>query len=154
MAPVSGCLAFEKIDSVGNHCVVAKCIKEWRGNECLEIENYGGSEETRYIPVDYPLFEEVQIEVMKKVYELKKNENGEDIRTTKGSEAYVEALNRYGKKLCKKKYGNEIEQNWYEVKKRTTKDHDRNVAEKDLLCKYPMLFVRGTLPCFQLKFTS
>ena len=53
------------IDKIGSHCLVAIGLQIWNGIECLELENNGGCEETRFIPVDFPFFEEIQIEVKK-----------------------------------------------------------------------------------------
>ena len=57
----------EQIHDDGNHCVVVIGLKQWTANnqnvECLELENNGGCEQIRFIPVDHPFFKEVQIEV-------------------------------------------------------------------------------------------
>ena len=118
------------IDKVGNHCVVACGLKDKNGKECLELEIFGGSDETRYIPVDFPFFEEVQIEVIKINAKYQAGKQGVD--------CYNRAMNKLGKKLAEKKW-EKLEKNWFEDVKRP---------------KYEMLFVRGSFPCFRLKFTS
>ena len=117
--------------SIGNHCAIAVGLAKWpknnpNGIECLELEIHGGSDEMRYIPVEFPFFEDIQIEI----YKIAKN----------GS--YNSAINKLGKKWVTKKWGNfeKIEQKWYEEKK----------ANQEW--KYQMFFVRGIHPCFRLKF--
>merc|ERR1719394_1325804 len=44
------------INNVGNHCVVVNGLNNKNGKECLELENNGGCEETRFIPVDFPFY--------------------------------------------------------------------------------------------------
>ena len=98
------------IISAGNHCVIVKGIKKWtyeanpkdtemdhmdsRYVECLEIENHTACEQTKYIPVDHPFFEEVEGRV-RKIF-----------RRYPGSEQ--SHLNKYGRDLGKIKYGSLI----------------------------------------------
>jgi len=136
----------EQIMNVGNHCVVVKGIIKWplndpNGKDCLELENNGGCDQTRFIPIDFPVFEEVQVKVMK------------IFRVANGAVDRIEKpLNRYGRQLAEIKWGKNIENNWYDIKKETKKDGSK-VADEEK-CKYGMLFVRGIHPSFKLKFTS
>ena len=134
--PVSELVNVDEIYTVGNHCVVVEGIESWNGKECLVIDNAVGSEELKYIPVDFPFFEEVQIQI------AKHHDPGK--------------LDTYGKELCKMKFGEKIKlrNEWYKLKKETAKDSERNIPREELPCKYPMLFVCGRYPCFQLRFTS
>ena len=82
-------------NSIGNHCAIAVGLAKWpknnpNGIECLELEIHGGSDEMRYIPVEFPFFEDIQIEI----YKIAKN----------GS--YNSAINKSGKKWVTKKWGN------------------------------------------------
>ena len=136
-----------QLNCVGNHCVVVSGLTKWpknnlNGIECLELENNGGREETRYIPVDFPFFEEVQIEVDK----IRKKKIGDDI--------YKNYMNKFGKKLVEKKWGSfqKIEKNWYEQK--IAPKEGQKVDEAKQTSKYELRFVRGIHPCYQLKFTS
>ena len=130
----------ETIYSVVKHCVVVKGVVDWKNEnggiiECLELENHGGCEQTRFIPVDHPFFEEVCIQV----------------RAKWRSNAYKRQLNKYGKDLAGIKWGkNKLESDWYDLKKRPKKEIEREKWPD----KYQMLFVRATHPCYQLKFTS
>ena len=123
------------INNTGNHCVVVKRIKLWKHRinldkelhevKCFEIENFDGNEETRYIPVDHPCFEEIQ-------------DNVNDIyKNYKGSERRPRPLNKLGRKQAITKYGGKLEKNWFDEK---------------FDDKYPMFFFRCLQPCFQLKF--
>ena len=125
--PINQNLGEGEIESVGNHSVLVKGIKQWKNKsnemiECLELESHGASEQTRIIPVDHPFFEEVQVEIMKIFHRYK----GSDTRSSR--------LNNYREKLATIKWG-KMEKNWYEL-------------------KYEMLFVRAIRPCYQLKFTA
>ena len=132
----------ENIYSVVDHCVVVKGVVDWKNEyggiiECLELENHGGCEQTRFIPVDHPFFEEVCI----KVKEI----------CQKGSDAYKRQLNKYGKDLAEIKWGkNKLESDWYDLKRKLKKEIEREKWPD----KYQMLFVRAIHPCYQLKFTS
>ena len=137
----------KQIYDVGNHCVVVKGLTQWTENnqnvECLELENNGGCEQTRFIPVDHPFFEEIQI-VVGKIY-----------RDYQGSDDRNRHLNRYGRKLVNIKWGEKkVENKWYEVKKELKPEIQENTDKEKLPYKYEMLFVRGLSPCFQLKFHS
>ena len=139
--PINQNLNSEQIESVGNHCVVIKRIKEWKNEkgesiECLELENNGGSEETKLIPVDHPFFEEVRVE-LRKIF-------------NRGSDFHANGLNNYGKKLAEKKWG-KLDPKWYDVKKKP-KSTQKKVEKEQY--KYQMLFVRAVHPCYRLKFTS
>ena len=122
------------IEKNGNHCVVVIGLKVKNGKECLELENYGGCDETRFIPIHFPFFEEIQIEV-KKINAKHHNQN-------QGVDYYNKAMNRLGTKWAEKKWGT-MEKKWWNERR-------SNVGQ----WKYEMLFVRGTHPCFALKFTS
>ena len=139
--PINENLDASEMKCLGNHCVVVSGLTNWpknnpKGIECLELENNGGCEETKYIPVDFPFFEEVQIEVTKLREKHQADEN------------YKKAMNKLGKKWAAKKWGT-IEPNWYELKKESKKKDEAKPQ-----WKYEMLFVRGIHPCFQLKFKS
>ena len=97
--------------------------------ECLEIENYGGNEQMRFIPVDFPFFEEVRVRV--KRIELD------------GSEA--RQINTYGRNLAAKKWGKLGDTDWKKV---------FETDNEQLSSKYDMIFIRGLHPCFWLEFTS
>ena len=128
-------LVDDAINNAGNHCVVVKGIKPWvhringdyelHGVKCFEIENFDGIEQTRYIPVDHPCFEEIQ----DKVNDIYKKYQGCDIRSRR--------LDALGRKQAKTKYGDKLEKNWF---------------DKKFDDKYPMFFFRCLQPCFQLKF--
>ena len=142
----SGAYEPHSINNVGNNCVVVSGLTKWpkndaNGIECLELENNGGCEETRFIPVEFPFFEEIQIEV---------NKINADYQN-KGLEGYNRAMNKLGKTWAEKKWGT-IPSKWHELKKKP-KEGQKNIdeAKHD---KYEMVFVRGIHPCFQLKFTS
>ena len=137
-----------QLNSVGNHCVVVLGLTRWpqnnsNGIECLELGSSGDRVETRYIPVDFPFFEEVQIEI-------------ENIRKrNQGVEGYQKNMNKFGKKLVEKKWGQFqfIDKNWHE-QKRGSKEGQKKVAEAEQQWKYELVFVRGIHSCYQLKFTS
>ena len=129
------------IEKIGNHCVVALGLNVKNGKECLELEIHGGCDETRFIPVDFPFFEEVQIEV-KKINAKYHNQ---------GVGFYNRAMNKLGTNLAEKKWG-KVENNWFEL--RVPNEGQKKVDEYRMRWKYEMLFVRGIHPCFQLKFTS
>ena len=121
-----------------NHSVLAKGIKPWKNEkdvmvECLELEIHDESEEARFIPVDYPFFEEVHVKV-REIF-------------LKGSEHVMRSLNKYGKQLAEKKWG-ELGSNWYTVREPHPKSQIENWPYK-----YQMIFVRAIHPCYQLKFT-
>ena len=143
--PINQNLELYPIETVPNHCVIASGLTKWpknnpNGIECLELENSGGSEDMRFIPVDFPFFEEVQIEVTKLREKHQSPEN------------YKIAMNKLGKKLSEQKWG-KIDHNWMDLKKET-KEGQKIADYAKLQWKYQMLFVRGVLPCYQLKFTS
>ena len=144
--PIDETLDVSNLNSVGNHCVVVNGLAKWPKNrpdgiECLELENNGGCEQTRFIPVDFPFFEEVQIDVNKLHHSY----------GHKGTDIYHPRINNFGKKLVEKKWGKfeTIGKNWYKQKK-----VPKEGQKKDEQSKYELLFVRGRSPCFQLKFTS
>ena len=126
------------INTVGNHCVIVKGIKPWKHQfnqnekfhevECFEIEDFGESEQTRFIPVDFPCFEEIQDQVNKIL--------------NKHFENSPSHLNQMGHKWAIKKYGS-LEKNWFDQKTKSNRIIDD---------KYPMFFFRCFDPCFQLKF--
>ena len=143
--PINQNLGEGEIESVGNHSVLANGIKLWKNDngemiECLELENHGGCEQTRYIPVEHPFFEEVQEQVTK------------IFQRFEGSEIRSKQLNKYGKSLARTKWGNKLESKWYNAKK--VPRSGGQIDDEDLPYKYEMLFVRATHPCYQLKFTA
>ena len=122
LVPINRNLDVEQIKTVGNHCVVVEGITKWthqmnKNNEkyeidCFKIATFSGGEQTRYIPVDHPFWEDVQseAEAINKKY--------------LGSDLYSRKLDTLGKKLAKTKYGS-LEGNWF--------------AKSD---KYNMIFIR------------
>ena len=104
--------------------------------ECLEIENYGGNEQMRFIPVDFPFFEQVRIRV-------------KDIELN-GSEG-DKLINNYGKNLAAKKWGKLEDAGW---KKVFENKKDQSSENEPSSSKYDMIFIRGLHPCFWLEFTS
>ena len=129
----------EIIRTVVSHSVLVKGIKQWKNDknekvECLELEIHDESEETRFIPVECPFFEEVRERVM------------EIFRHT--SETWSRKLDRYGEQLAEMKWG-KMKRNWYTVEK----DPHPNSQIGYWPYRYQMLFVRAIHPCYQLKFT-
>ena len=133
----------DDIISAGNHCVIVKGIKDrwtYEANpkeqemgdmnshyvECLEIENHSACEQTKYIPVDHPFFEEIEGRV-RMIYQRFLTNNNEKNKDR--------SMNEYGEKLGKIKYGSLI---------KTWED----------LNKYKMVFIRARYPYYQLKFTT
>ena len=147
--PINQNFDASKINSVGNHCVIASGLAKWpkddpNGTECLELETHGDSDEMRYIPVDFPFFEEIQIDI-NEIYQKTKN---------RGIDIYNREMNKLGKKLARKKWNKwKIEDNWYDLKKKPKEGQDEADKAKQPW-KYGMNFVRGIHPCFQLKFSS
>ena len=148
--PINEKLDVSQLNSVGNHCVVVSGLAKWpkdhpNGIECLELENNGGCDETRFIPVEFPFFEEIQIEATK-IHTDNAN---------KGIEFYNGRMNKLGKKWVDKKWGafQKIEQDWYNRTK-PTKEGQKINDESKPPSKYELLFVRGRSPCFRLEFTS
>ena len=95
--PINQNFDASRINSVGNDCVIASGLAKWpkndpNGIECLELEIYGDSDEMRYIPVDFPFFEEIQINI-NKIYQRNKNSD---------TDIYNRDMNRLGKKLASK----------------------------------------------------
>ena len=135
-----------QIHSVGNHCVVVKGLAQWKNLkgdniECLELENNGGCDQTRFIPVEHPFFEEVCIKV-KATFQ-------------KGYDICRKDLNRYGKGLAEEKFGkNKLEPKWYDLKREPRQDTQKKIKKENWPDKYQMLFVRAIHPCYKLKFTS
>jgi len=134
----------QDITKISNHCVIVKGLAKFPKNKtvlCLELENNGGCEETKYIPVDHPFFEEVQINVRK-------------INADYSSNPFnlKKYLNKYGEELAKMKWS-KLEKNWYDLRKEVKADKQKN-TDKQKPYKYPMLFVRGRHSGYQLKFTS
>ena len=130
-----------QLKSVGSCCVVVRGLAKWpknhrNGIECLELE-YSDRFGTRFIPVDFPFFEEIQINVDKICQTTKKG----------GSEFYNREMNKLGKILVEKKWGKfqNIEKNWYDLKEK---------VREESRPKYEMLFVRGRMSSYALKFTS
>ena len=118
-----------KIESDGNHFVLAKGIARWKSEndeiiECLELETHDCFDQTRYIPVESPFYEEVQA----KVNEILQNYPEDQSRN--------ESLNKYGEKLAQMKISSQLDTNCHNEQ------------------KYHMLFVRAELPSYQLKFTA
>ena len=145
--PINQNLEASNVSSIGYHCVIARGLAKWpkndtNGIECLELEIYGDSDEMRYIPVEFPFFEEIQIDI-NKIYQIAKRE---------GSKYYNDHMNKLGKKLALTKWKT-IEDNWYDQKKKP-KEGQEEAEKENQRWKYGMIFVRGIHPCFQLKFTS
>ena len=139
---------YKEIESVANHSVIAKGITTWENDnhemiECLELEIHDGSNQDRFIPVEFPFFEEVQVKIKKIFF------------CNEGSDTQKRPLNKYGTELAKIKWGQKLETEWYNVRKElkpSAKNDEEDNQYKNL--KYQMLFVRAIRPCFQLKFTS
>ena len=139
LVPINENLDKEQLKSVGWHCVVVEGITKWthqtnENNEkyevnCFKIETFGADDQTRYIPVDHPFWEEVQ--------------SAAETIFTKGFDLFSRKLNSFGKRLAKVKYGT-VEENWFEIKNPKTPKNN----------KYNMIFIRKHHPCYQLKFTS
>ena len=145
--PINQNLDASNVNSIGNHCVIASGLAKWPKNdpnriECLELEIYGDSDEMRYIPVEFPFFEEIQIDI-NTIYQKSKE---------MGVEYYNDHMNKLGEKLALTKW-KKIEDNWYDLKKRP-KEGQEEADKAKQPWKYGMIFVRGIHPCFQLKFTS
>ena len=144
--PINQNLKEDEIKTVGNHCVLVKGLTYWQNKkgqkiECLELETYDGCEETQFIPVNHPFFEEVQVEVQKIFH------------CYQGFDRYRPMLNDYGKKLAEIKWGT-LDSNWFDVTRKLTPDNQKKIGFKNIRYKYEMLFIRATCFCFQLKFTS
>ena len=141
--PINQNFDASRINSVGNHCVIASGLAKWpkndpNGIECLELEIHGDSDEMRYIPVEFPFFEKIQIDI-NKIYQRTKNMGAND------------DMNKLGKELALKKW-KPIEDDWYDQKKKP-KEGQEEADKENQRWKYGMIFVRGIHPCFQLKFT-
>ena len=99
-------LVDDAINNAGNHCVVVKGIKPWvhringdyefHAVNCFEIESFHGTEQTRYIPVDHPCFEEIK----GAVNDIHKKYPGSDDRSRR--------LKKMGENLAKIKYGENV----------------------------------------------
>ena len=109
--------------------------------ECLEIENYDGTEQRRFIPVDFPFFEEVQVTV-------------HTIKNKNGYEDHCRRLNKYGSELAEIKWGKLEETQWTESKIFNEIKKERSSKEEWSPGKYDMIFIRGLYPCFRLEFIS
>ena len=137
VVPINQNLDRNQINQVENHCVVVKGIVNYRTVECIEIEDWNSSsEDTSFIPVDHPFFEEVQA----KIYNIFKHHPGSD--------QYPSQLNKYGKRLAEIKYG-KLENDWYDLKIESQADTEDT---EDIPYKYEMVFIRRQSRCFQLKF--
>ena len=113
---------------IGSHCVVATGIKVENGVECLVLVY----NELKYIPVDFPFFEEVEnnIDALKRENHL----NPDNIKRQ---------LNAYGLRLAKKKWQtvpNTKRKPWYAEKNKNGEP------------KYQMVFVKGFSPIYKLEF--
>ena len=149
--PINQNLDVSKINSVGNRCVIARGLAKWpkndpNGIECLELEIFGDSDEMRYIPVEFPFFEEIRIDI-NKIYQRSELDVGSELR----HRYYNRAMNKLGEKLALTKWKT-IEDNWYHLKKKP-KGGQEEAEKENQRWKYGMIFVRGIHPCFQLKFT-
>ena len=133
--------------NVGKHCVVIKGLttpwRQYPNIECLELETNDTCKATKYIPVNHPFFEEVQIKIKKL-----ENYDGSYDR---------EELNKYGKELAVMKWG-KVEDSrtkpWYGVKILPKNSQAGNIDEEKLPHKYDMIFIRGRSKAFQLEFTK
>ena len=124
----------------GNHCVVATGIEFWNGIECLVLDNTGKNKEENYLPVDFPLFEDIWNKI--KVNE-KKNFNNSDNQKR--------FLNKEGFSLAQKKF-----QNLRDIKtatnfRRQNGDDWFNMT-KDGEYEYRLFFVKGSIPIHKLEF--
>ena len=124
--PINQNLAAGRIESARNHCVVVKGLKEIIKNgqrfEFLELDK-NSHVDIRLIPVDFPFFEKVQLEV-KKIF-----------KSNPGVDRFVPKLNKYGKKLAELKYSS-LETNWYDLKNSSETDSQNNFDENHLKYKY------------------
>ena len=117
---------------IGSHCVVATGIKVENDVECLVLENHGGDNELKYIPVDFPFFEEVEYNIDE--YKRENFHNPDNIKRQ---------LNAYGLRLAKKKWQNvpnTRNKPWYAEKNKNGES------------KYQMVFVKGFSPIYKLEF--
>ena len=127
--PIDQNLDEHQIASVGNHCVLVKGIARWENEnneivECFELETHDRRDQTKFIPVEYPSFEEVQA----KINEILQNYPEGDNRK--------ESLNKYGEELAQMKNRSQLDTNCHNEQ------------------KYHMLFVRAEHPSYQLEFTA
>ena len=110
---------------IGNHCVIVKGVtKDWYGIESLELDNSGNGNHNRYIPINYPFFEQVQ----------------EKIRGLEslGCEQSGRRLDTYWKQLVKLKWPN----------------HGQLRSNTENRKKYEMLFVKSYFSAYQIKFVE
>ena len=116
---------------IGSHCVVATGIKIKNDVECLVLENHGGDNELKYIPVDFPFFEEVE----NKIDDLK-------IKYESNPDNIKKYLNKHGLELAQIK--------WPILKKqKKTTNWYKNENDEQ---KYQMVFVKGFSPIYKLEF--
>ena len=116
---------------VKSHCVIVTGIKQIDGVKCLVLENNGGHEPMKYIPVDFPFFEDV-INKLQKI-EIENHNDPSNIR---------KKLNNYGLALAQKKWKSlRKDKNWY------AEENDNGEL------KYQMFFVRGSCPIYKLEFS-
>ena len=113
---------------VKSHCVIVTGIKQIDGVKCLVLENNGGHEQMKYLPVDFPFFEEVQYDIQNIIgktepYNIRKK------------------LNNYGLTLAQKRWTSLRNENWHDKK------------NDDGEPKYQMFFVRGSCPIYKLEFS-
>ena len=122
------------ISSAVNHCVVATGIEERNGVECLVLDNATGSIEDNYIPVDFPLYEDL----LKKIEKWKPRER-------------QKSLSKYGFGLAKKKF-----QKLKDTDAKTFKNENNGTdwfnMKKDGKLEYQMFFVKGYQPMYKLEF--
>ena len=104
--------------------IVKGVTKNWNGIESLELDNSGNGEHNRYIPVNYPFFEEVQ----KKIRELE----------SLGCDESGRRLDTYWKRLVKLK--------WPNLGQFKSNSENRK--------KYEMLFVKSFFSAYQIKFVD
>ena len=121
------------ISSAVNHCVVATGLENRNGVECLVLDNATGSIEDNYIPVDFPLNEDLE----------------EKIKNWKPLERQ-RRLSNYGFGLAKKKF-----QKLKDTDAKTFKENNKTDwfnMEKDGKLEYQMFFVKGYQPIYKLEF--
>ena len=118
---------------VNNHCVVATgLVEDSNGVWCLALENHGGDDQMKHIPLSFPLFEGVYHEICKI-----EHENSNDPTNIR------KKLNKYGCEIAQKKWPS---LKWSQNKKWYT---EKNAHGEP---KYQMFFVRGISPIFKLDF--
>ena len=118
--------------SVGNHCVVATGIEDRNGVKCLVLDNTTGSIEDNYIPVDFPIFEALDM----KIKQIERDPLADDKKKKRD-------LNNYGFGLAQKKFKRLMDTD-PKTFKRNNNETDWFNVEKDGKLEYQMFFVKGS----------